>query len=435
MLKTELDTNENTPFTRSTTSQAGAKNHSQLNLLKSGRDFMPRPFLLSVFFIASVLLTGIVLIFGITRQQPSSAYRVSYQEYVTNQNGITSSSLYYMKPDGSDIKPLTLFEDEVIKGGVSWSPDGDELVYMRIADFSQPGIERTTWHSLASNELVQITRTDIPQPQWSPDGRYIALTLRGALAIWDIDAEDYLYYYEPSVTAWYHSPVWLHHGQTVLFIARLDNADTLLKLELATGEITSVTDAIPEVQGQRMQAPTIAPNDEMVALILSDPAVGSARIYLMNLLEKTAHPILATPSGQFNPKWSPDSRWLIYNGGFQVGQTGGTVYRVNITSGVTQQLPQSVNTNSGMVWSPDGRWLYYSGATNNTWNIFRSDINGGQVEQLTHSPNAQLFITVSPLMNRKWNMPFFSLIGLSVVSCFGLIIWRANLRIQSTELK
>lgn len=432
MLKIEPASNENNTITSPTAKPTGAKNHSQLT---TGRGLIPRPLLLGIALVGGLLLTIIVLIFSIGRRNPSSAYRVAYQEFVTGQNGVTSSSLYYMKPDGSDVKPLTIFEDEVVKGGVSWAPTGDELVFMRIADFSQPAIERTTWHGVQSDSILYITRTDIPQPQWSPDGHYLALTLRGALAIWDIEAENYRYFHEPSTDGWYHSPVWLHHEQAVLFVARLDNADTLLKLDMATGDIVSLTDTIPEVQDRRMQAPILSPNDEQVAVILTDPALGFAQLYLIAIDEQTAQPIAMTPTGQFNPKWSPDGQWLIYNGSFQVGQTGGSVFRVNLTTGVTQQLPQNVNTNSGVVWSPDGRWLYYSAPSNNTWNIFRSDINGNQVEQLTDSPNAQLFVTLSPLIDRKWNMLPFALMSFIMIGWFGLVIWRTNLRIKSSSLK
>lgn len=397
----------------------GTKNEGmlQLNLAKIERGILPRPLLLISLFLFGLGLFGVVIILTIVRRDMSSAYRVSYQEFVTSPDGVTSSTLWHMYPDGSQVRQFAPLEYSVIKGGVSWSPDASEIVFMRITDHSQPAVQRTTWHDIQATSVILTTRTDIPQPQWSPDGRYFALTLRGALVIWDVQANETLHSQQPSTEAWYHSPLWFPAENAVLFVAREDDKDTLLKISIPNGAIQSITENIPTVVNHRMQTPTISPDGQWLAVHLSNADLGTARIVLINLAEQSVRNILNTPSGQFNPRWSPDGHWLVYNGGFQLGQTGGSVYRVNMVEGATQQLPQTVQSASGVVWSPDGRWLYYAAPENNTWNIYRSNHNGSQAERLTNSPNAQLFPTVSPLIDQSWHGWLLSVLGV-----FALVI-------------
>lgn len=376
----------------------------------------------------------VVGILAITRHSPSSAYRVSYQEYVISPNGANSSTLFHMRPDGSHVRQFTPFEYSVIMGGVSWSPDASEIVFMRITDVSQPSIQRTTWHSIQTTSVIATTRTDIPQPQWSPNGRYFALSLRGALVIWDIQANKQLYFIEPPSETWYHSPAWHPSSPAVLFVARQNNEDVLLKLNILDGDIRAITENMSDLSNQRMQTPTMSPDGKWVAFHLSNPSLGEAKIVLLNLTNQAVRYILFTPFGQFNPRWSPDGHWLIYNnGGFQVGQIGATVYRVNLETGVTQQLPQTVHSASGLVWSPDGRWLYYSVPENNTWNIYRSDRNGAHAERLTNSSNAQLFPTVSPLIDKIWHGWLLGLLSMAILGILSWWLWRAGLHKNTTE--
>ena len=77
--------------------------------------------------------------------------------------------LYLMDKEGKQIRPI--LEGFKASGGVSWSPDGQWLVFPAIFG-EQEGDDQGLWQvSLESGELRMIAEGGFGRPAWSPDGQ------------------------------------------------------------------------------------------------------------------------------------------------------------------------------------------------------------------------------------------------------------------------
>ena len=92
------------------------------------------------------------------------------------------------------------------------------------------------------------------------------------------------------------------------------------------------------------------------------------------------HPAV-TPSFQFTPAWSPDSKKLLFH------DTHLRVWVVDIASGKAKVVDNDMGRPErtlNPVWSPDSKWIAYASRLQSLYRaIFATNIETGETRQLT----------------------------------------------------
>ena len=86
------------------------------------------------------------------------------------------------------------------------------------------------------------------------------------------------------------------------------------------------------------------------------------------------------------PTWSPDGKQIT----FTTDMSGRlNLWKVDAAGGWPIQLTQSDDRQFNSAWSPDGKWIVYSQdkAGNELWDLYAVPSNGGEVINLTNTPN------------------------------------------------
>jgi len=88
----------------------------------------------------------------------------------------------------------------------------------------------------------------------------------------------------------------------------------------------------------------------------------------------------------YNPSWSPDGKEILFTTDMSGRQN---LWKVNAAGGWPVQIVQSEERQYGGTWSPDGQWIVYQQDTagNELWDIFAVASDGGEVVNLTNTPD------------------------------------------------
>lgn len=102
------------------------------------------------------------------------------------------------------------------------------------------------------------------------------------------------------------------------------------------------------------ESPVVSPDGRTVAF------ENWGRLYLVNAAGKLKHELI-TGLGEysFNPRWSPDGQWILFNGYDEPTQTS-QVFRIHPNgTGIERLTDASLPNAFGADWSPDGTRIVY----------------------------------------------------------------------------
>jgi len=229
---------------------------------------------------------------------------------------LTEAGVYLIRPDGTDLRHLT--PGPVGFSWFSWSPDGSHIAVVTNA-CSSP---RVSVVDVYSGDAIEVAAFDgsaggpewvVTAPQWSPDGRQLAVSARSRQEV--PSQQTFLVNADGSgepVDAFEGFGLsWSPDGESLAFSTHSESGATLSIFDMATHTATVIDkgkrfgylDWSPD--GQRMAYSMYLPDATHDALVVIDRDGENRRV----VAERGSH-----------PQWSPDGKYVAFStGGVGIG--------------------------------------------------------------------------------------------------------------------
>jgi serine/threonine protein kinase/sugar lactone lactonase YvrE len=245
-------------------------------------------------------------------------------------SGFLSNDVYVAPVSGGKARALTSVRSTM--GGVSWTPDGRELVF----DSTHQGLP-TLWRvPFAGGDLqaLSVPAEYVSQPSIALHGNRMALSR-----------------YAVDTNLWKESLVPSDHSPPIRITATTQED----------------SDVAISPDGQRLAFRSARTGTDQIYVCNSD---GSSPLQLTSLK--------ASATG--SPAWSPDGKQIAFDSRAE-GQ--GNIYVISSEGGSARRLTKGPNDSAVPSWSRDGRWIYFSsGATAETAEVWKIPVAGGEAVPL-----------------------------------------------------
>jgi len=277
-------------------------------------------------------------------------------------SGFLSHDIYVARVAGGEPRRLT-FDNQAIHG-LTWTPDGTELVF----SYNRGGLV-SLWKISVSGgtpEPLSAVGEDSFLPSISRQGNRLAyLRRRTNVNIWRTEG-----------------PSW-------------------------TGARSSPAKLISSTRSQSDL--DISPNGQKIAF-RSDRAGGN-EIWICD--SNGSNPLQLTSldaSNSGTPRWSPDGQQIVFD---SRKEGHSDIYVINAEGGSPRRLTTEPFENNVPSWSRNGQWIYFSSDRTGTMQLWKAPVQGGQAVQVTkeggfaafESPDGKFLYYIKAFAGPIWRMP------------------------------
>ncbi|MEX0601379.1 MAG: peptidase S9, partial [Rhodothermales bacterium] len=192
---------------------------------------------------------------------------------------------------------------------LSWSPDGSSIAFSGL----DGGISDLYVLNLETNAVRQLTddRFADLQPDWSPDGRFVAFTTdrgpdgtdfemldyrRNRLAVYDTETDE-IDILTPFGEALHHNPQFSPDGRSLFFISDQDGFKDVYRLDLSSGQTYRITDLVTGVSGITALSPAMSVADQSGRMMFSVFADNEYTVYSLERGQLEGEPVSARAPG------------------------------------------------------------------------------------------------------------------------------------------
>jgi TolB protein len=191
------------------------------------------------------------------------------------------------------------------------------------------------------------------------------------------------------------SPDWSPDGRFIALNTYVGNRPRLELFDLQKGK------RIPFGRFKGLNStPAYSPDGRYIAAALS--YTGNTEIHIYDLKKKTWSQLTHNPGIDTTPTWSPDGRWIA----FTSNRSGSPqIYRIAVQNGKArgkaQRITFDANYNTSPAWSPKGdrialitrkKWEYAVATVKVDGSDLRYLTTGNRVESPTWNPNGQMLL-------------------------------------------
>ena len=112
---------------------------------------------------------------------------------------------------------------------------------------------------------------------------------------------------------------------------------------------------------------------DIMYIAFTSGRTGNSEIYIMDMEEKNIRNLTNHPATDFSPTFSPNGRWMAY-------VSDRDIYLMNSRTKERHRLTEG----GAPDWSPDGESIVFVSRRAGRGHIYKMDINGEEVQQLTN---------------------------------------------------
>jgi serine/threonine protein kinase len=298
----------------------------------------------------------------------------------------SGGGIFVMRSDGSHVR-------RVSDAGYNpaWSPDGRQLVYAE-ESIARPEdrsgrVSRLWTVELATGKRQLLNKEDGVQPNWSPNGQFIAywaIDLDGDRDLWTVRSTG-----GPPIRItrdhfldW--NPVWSPDGSWLYFCSNRGGSMGIWRI--AMKESTGEAHGAPEPIHTPASYPAhlaFSRNGRYMAYVqqITTGRIAAVRFDpTREAVVSEPKEILQSTKGIARPALSPDGDWLAFNSTEQQEE----LFVMNVDGSGLRQITSGGFLNRGPRWSPDGKHLAFFSKRTGDWEIWASDANGNDLRQLTN---------------------------------------------------
>jgi DNA-binding winged helix-turn-helix (wHTH) protein/Tol biopolymer transport system component len=224
---------------------------------------------------------------------------------------------------------------------------------------------RLIWFDPSGKELGPVSQDAYRDPNFSPDGRFLAVSSDDAhngkysIRVFDLERGVSLRLSEPSDTGW---PVWSSDGKQITYASTTDSVCNLVRVR-ADG-----SDSPQTLLRGRSMVPNCWSHDGHLVFLTTERGLPCLGIY--SAQNQSIDPFGPGAEAQF----SPDGQWIAYIGQGGVAGGGGIVVQRFPATG--DRMPISGSGGAQPRWSHDGRQIFYVAPNRNLMAVSFDPANG-----------------------------------------------------------